>query len=88
MAILETKIKSLETTNQSKDNQIKELNSQIVNYQTDLEKAGIQLKLKSKLITNQEKRITVLKLQRASYSIGSGIVGVVVGILVGVFAIH
>ena len=88
VAILETKIKSLENTNQSKDNQIKELNSQIVNYQTDLEKAGIQLKLKSKLITNQEKRITVLKLQRASYSIGSGIVGVVVGILVGVFAIH
>ena len=88
VVILETKIKSLETTNQSKDNQIKELNSQIVNYQTDLEKADGQLKLKSKLITNQEKRITGLKLQRATYSVGAGVIGVVVGILVGVFAIH
>ena len=88
VAILETKIKSLETTNQSKDNQIKELNSQIVNYKDDLEKAGRQLKLKSKLIANQEKRITGLKVQRATYSVGAGVIGVVVGILIGVFAIH
>jgi predicted RNase H-like nuclease (RuvC/YqgF family) len=88
VAILETKTKSLETANQAKDNQIKELNTQIVNYKADLEKAGRQLKLKGKLIANQEKRITTLKIQRATYSIGGGVIGVVVGILIGIFAIH
>jgi uncharacterized coiled-coil protein SlyX len=88
VAILETKVKSLETTNKAKDAQIKELNGQIVNYKLDLEKAGKQLKLKSKIISNQEKRITGLKLQRTAYSVGAGIVGVGVGILIGVFAIH
>jgi uncharacterized coiled-coil protein SlyX len=88
VAILETKIKSLETNNKAKDDQIKELNTQIANYKLDLEKAGNQLKLKDKIITNQEKRITGLKLQRAAYSIGTGIVGVGLGILIGFFAFH
>ena len=88
VAILETKVQSLETTNKAKDEQIKELNSRILNYKMDLEKAGNQLKIKSEIISNQEKRITGLKLQRATYSVGAGVIGVVVGILVGVFAIH
>ena len=88
VAILETKTKSLETANQAKDNQIKELNGQIANYKSDLEKAGRQLKLKSKVITNQEKRITNLKIQRTAYTIGGGLVGIGIGILIGIFAIH
>jgi len=88
VAILETKTKSLETANQAKDVQIKELNGQIANYKSDLEKAGRQLKLKSKVITNQEKRITNLKIQRTAYTIGGGLVGIGIGILIGIFAIH
>jgi predicted RNase H-like nuclease (RuvC/YqgF family) len=88
VAILEAKAKSLETTNQAKDDQIGELNYQILNYAYELEMADEQLRLKGTIISNLEKRITGLKLQRASYSIGTGLVGVGIGILVGILIAH
>lgn len=84
VALLETKISKLEEVSDVKDDMIKNLKGQILNYQADLNRAEVQLQYKDQMIKNQEKRITNLKIQRA-VTIGGGVLGTVVGFLVGFF---
>lgn len=86
VALLETKIQKLESINSDKDSMISNLKSQILNYQSDLSRAEVQLQYKDQMINNQEKRITKLKIQRA-VTIGGGVLGTVVGFLIGFFVI-
>jgi uncharacterized coiled-coil protein SlyX len=84
VALLETKISKLEEVSDVKDDMIKNLKGQILNYQVDLNRAEVQLQYKDQMIKNQEKRITKLKIQRA-VTIGGGVLATAVGFLVGFF---
>ena len=84
VALLEAKIVKLDEISKEKDELINNLKLQVVNYQTDLNRAQVQLEYKGQMIKNQDKRIKKLKIQRA-LTIGGGALGTVVGFLIGFF---
>lgn len=81
VALLETKIQSLEKINSDQKYKIGNLKQQISNYKIDLMKANQQIDLQSKIISNQEKRVKSLKLQKTLGWIGTGVFFIATSIL-------
>ena len=81
VALLNVKISTLESLNSDQKAMIVNLNQQIENYKQDVADANQIILKKTQIISNDEKEITKLKIQKAFGYIGTGILFIATSIL-------
>jgi hypothetical protein len=88
VAILNGTISKLNSERNGLLEQIKANKLKMDNYESDLKGATTQISKQKRIIGNKDKEISTLKLERVWYPIGGGFLGIIGGLLTGVFLIH